>query len=452
VRFNPSWDQVRLDRGVFLYTFAAALAAGLFAGLLPAFIGSASDPNDALKETGRGLGGSVSRARLRNAFVVIEIALSLVLLVGAGLMVKGVQTLLRLNIKSDPQSVLTFRVSLPLSRYATPRQRAAFFDNLINQLDHSSGVSSSAAAGQVPFSGTDSDSFSLEGQPALFGEYRLADYNRVTPSYFRLFRVPLVEGRAFDDGDSADSAPVTIISESLAKRFWPGRSALGHRLKSGNEDSPAPWAMIVGVVAEVTYDGWRHDVVPCIYFPFRQQPLSNVRLAVRSNPEPKTLVPVIRAAVANVDPNQPIYDVFTLDRLIYIRIWGLSFVAVMMSVMGFMALVLSAVGVSGVMAFSVAQRRRETGIRMALGARPQDVLRMFVFNGLKLLLLGVVIGLPLAFALARLLSSLIFGVHPDDFVSFFSGALLLAIVVILSCYIPARAATRVDPVIALRYQ
>ena len=452
VRYNPSWDQVRLDRGVFLYTFAAALAAGLFAGLLPAFIGSSSDPNDALKETGRGSGAGLSRTRLRSAFVVIEIALSLVLLVGAGLMVKGVQTLLRLNIKSDPQSVLTFRVALPLSRYATPQQRAAFYDNLIDQLDRSSGVSSSAAAGEVPFSGMDADSFSLEGQPAQLGEYRLAAYNRATPSYFRLLRVPLVEGREFDDRDSADSAPVAIISESLAKRFWPGRSALGHRVKSGDEDSPAPWAMIVGVVGEVTYDGWRHDVVPCIYFPFRQQPLSNVYLAVRSNAEPKTLVPVIRAAVAKVDPDQPVYDVLTLDRLIYTQIWGLSFVAVLMSGMGFMALVLSAVGVSGVMAFSVAQRRHETGIRMALGARPQVVLRMFVFNGLKLLLLGMIIGLPLAFALARLLSSLIFGVHPNDFVSFFGGALLLAFAVILACYIPARSATRVDPMIALRYQ
>jgi hypothetical protein len=221
-------------------------------------------------------------------------------------MVKGVQTLLRLNIKSDPQSVLTFRVSLPLSRYAAPQQRAAFYDNLTDQLDHSSGVSSSAAAGEVPFSGMDADSFSLEGQPAQLGEYRLAAYNRVTSSYFRLLRVPLVEGREFDDRDSADSAPVAIISESLAKGFWPGRSALGYRVKSGDEDSPAPWATIVGVVGEVTYDGWRHDVVPCIYFPFRQQPLSNVYLAVRSNAEPRTLVPVIRAAVAKVDPDQPV--------------------------------------------------------------------------------------------------------------------------------------------------
>ncbi|MFI5098706.1 MAG: ADOP family duplicated permease [Candidatus Acidiferrales bacterium] len=452
VRFNPSWDQVRLDRGVFLYTFAAALAAGLVAGLLPAFFGSSSDPNEALKETGRGSGASVSRTRLRSAFVVIEIAISLVLLVGAGLMVKGVQTLLRLNIKSDPQSVQTFRVALPLSRYAAPQKRAAFYDDLIDQLNRSSGVSSSAASGQVPFSGTDENSFSLEGQPAQLGEYRSAAYNRITPSYFRLLHVPLVEGREFDDRDSADSAPVAIISESFAKRFWPDRSALGHRLKSGDEDSPAPWAIIVGVVGEVTYDGWRHDVVPCIYFPFRQQPLSNVYLAVRSTAEPKTLVPVIRAAVAKVDPDQPVYDVLPLDRLIYTRIWGLSFIAVLMGGTGFMALVLSAVGVSGVMAFSVAQRRHETGIRMALGARPQAVLRMFVFNGLKLLLLGMIIGLPLAFVLARLLSSLFFGVHPNDFVSFFGGALLLAFAVILACYIPARAATRVDPVIALRYE
>lgn len=451
-RYIPGWDQVRLDRGAFLYTFAVAFAAGLVAGLLPAFSGSAADPNEALKETGRGPGAGAARTRLRSAFVVAEIALSLVLLVAAGLMVKGLQTLLSLNFKFQPQAVLTFRVALPASRYAAPQQRLAFYDHLTEQLNRSAGVQSSAASLQVPFSGFDSSSFSLEGQPIQPGEYQAADYNHVSPAFFQVLHVSMLEGREFNGSDSADSSSVAIVSETLAKRFWPGRSALGHRLKSGDENSTDSWATIVGVVAEVNYNPWRHDVLPSIYFPFSQRPVSNAYVAIRSTADPKTLVPAIRAAVAKVDPNQPVFDVLPLDRLVSNRILGLSYVAVLMGVIGFMALVLSAVGVSGVMAFSVTQRRHETGIRMALGAVPRDVLRMFVFKGLKLLALGLIIGFPAAFALARLLSSLLYGVHSNDFVSFFGGALLLGLVMVLACYIPARAATRVDPIIALRYE
>lgn len=451
-RYIPGWDQVRLDFGVFLYTFSVAFAAGIIAGVLPAFYSSDGNLSETLKETGRGPGVSASRTRLRSAFVVVEVALSLVLLVGAALMVKGVQTLFGLNLKFDPQAVLTFRVALPASRYATPQQRAAFFDNLTEQLSHNTGVQSAATAIQVPFSGGDSGAFSVEGQPVQPGEFHAADFNNISPTYFQLLHIPLLDGREFNERDSADSLPVAIVSEAFAKRFWPGRRALGHRIRSGDENSKDPWATIVGIVAEVNYNPWRHDVFPAIYFPFRQRPVSNAYVAVRGTADPKTLTPVIRAAVGNVDPDQPIFDVFPLDRVISNQILGLSYVAVLMGAIGVMALVLSAVGVSGVMAYSVEQRRHETGIRMALGASPKDVLRMFVVNGLKLLALGCLIGVPVAFALARLLSSLLYGVRSDDFVSFFGGALLLGVVVIMACYIPARAATRVDPMVALRYE
>ncbi len=384
--------------------------------------------------------------------MVAEVALSLVLLVGAGLMVKGVHTLLSLNFKFAPQSVLTFRVALPASRFATPPQRLAFFDALTEQLARNAGVQSSAAALEVPFSGGSSGSFSIEGRPMQPGEYQVAQFNQVTTAFFQLLHVPLVEGREFDLRDAADSTPVAIISQSLARRFWPGRSPLGHRIKSGEENSTDSWATIVGVVAEVRYDPWRHDVLSSIYFPFRQRPAPNAYVMIRTAAGPKSLIPVVRTAVANLDPDQPIFDVLPLDRLISNQIIGLSYVAVLMGVIGFMALVLSAVGVFGVMALSVAQRKHETGIRMALGARPQDVLRMFVLNGLKLLALGLIIGFPVAFVLARLISSLLYGVRSNDFVSFFGGVLLLAGVMVLACYIPARRATKIDPMIALRYE
>ncbi len=451
-RYIPGWDQVRMDFGVFLYTFAVAFAAGIIAGLFPAFYGTGADLNETLKKTGRGPGASASRTRLRSAFVVAEVALSLVLLVGAILMVKGVQTLFGLNFKFDPEAVLTFRVALPASRYATPQQRATFFETVTEQLNHSSGVQSAATALRVPFSGGDPVAFSVEGQPTQLGEFHSSNYNHISPAYFQLLRVPLVEGREFDDRDAADAPPVAIVSESLAKRFWPGRSAIGQRIKWGEEDSKDSWSTIVGVVAEVNYDPWRHDVLPTIYFPFRQRPASNAYVTVRSTADPQALLPLLRAAIGNVDPEQPIYEVLPLNRVISNQLLGLSYVAVIMGVIGLMALVLSAVGVSGVMAFSVVQRKHETGIRMALGASQRDVLRMFVANGLKLLSLGLVIGLPMSFALARLLSSLLYGVRSNDFVSFFGGAALLVVVVLFACFIPARAATRVDPLVALRYE
>src|SRR5271170_8310 len=449
-RFIPGWHRVHLDIGVFLYTFAVSFAAGIFAGLLPAFFGSSADPNDALKESGRGQGTSVSRARLRNALVVVEIALSLVLLVGAALVSRGVQSLLALNFKFDPQSLFVFRVSLPASRFGTPAQRNTFFDNLSDRLNRAPGVQSSSVAVQVPFTGGDTTSFSIENRPLQSGDFQSATINQVSPSFFQVFRVPVVEGRNFRDSDSADATPVAIISESLAKRFWPTGSATGHRIKSGDDSSADPWATIVGVVPEVTYNPWRHNAPPDIYFPAQQQSLSNAYIAIRSNLDASALIPIIRTAVSNIDPDQPIFDAIPFSRFISNSIVGLTYVAALMGVVGLMALLLAAVGVAGVMAFSVAQRRHETGIRMALGARPKDISSMFIRNGVKLLALGLLIGLPVALVLARLISSLLYGVQSYDPASFLGGPLLLVLAVLLACYIPARSASNLDPASILR--
>ena len=452
-RYIPSWNQVGLDREVFLYTLAVACAAGIIAGLVPAFQGSDSDSSEMLRAGQRAGGSSRSRTRLRNAFIVAEIALSLVLLVGAALMSKGVRSLLASNFKSDPQSVLTMRVSLPGSKYATPSQRSAFYDRFLGRIRELHEVDSATVASVIPYDNQDdTPAFSIEGQPRQLGELRTAERNAVGPDYFRLLRVRLLEGREFTDQDSADSPRVAIVSESLARRYWPGSSALRRRLKIGDDGSKNPWVTVIGVVADVDYSPWERDLVRAIYFPYRQDPHGSSYIAIRVSAEIHSIIPAVKAALSSVDPDQPVYDILPYQRVISDQILGLAYVAVVMGVLGLMALVMSAIGVSGVMAYSVTQRIQEIGLRMALGARPRDVLGLFLAGGLKLLAIGTAIGLPASYGLARLLSSLLYGVRAADFFSYASGAILLAVVVVLGCYIPARRATRVDPMRALRYQ
>ena len=451
-RYIPGWDQVHLNAKVFLFALAVAVASGVVAGLLPALYSTSSNLIDNLKESGRGGGATLSRMRLRSAFIVVQVALSLVLLVGAALMARCVETLFALNFKFDPESVLTFRVALPASRYSTPQQQAAFTDSIINRFSGTSTVQSVSVATHIPFTFDDSSPFSIEGQPLQAGEFRAADTNNISSAYFRLLHLPILEGREFSERDSLDSAPVAIVSEKIAKRYWHGRSPLGHRIKLGDDNSKEPWATIVGVAPEITYNPWVHDPPPAVYFPLLQRPAGNTYVAIRTNTNPKAFLTLIRSVVAEIDPDQPVFEIFTLDHVISNEILGLSYMAVLMGVLGLIALVLSAVGISGVMAYSVTQRVHEIGVRMALGATPRNVLVMFITHGFKLMVAGILIGLPLAIALAHLLSSLLFGVRSGDFTSFCGGAVLLTVVVSLACYLPARRATRVDPLVALRYE
>jgi putative ABC transport system permease protein len=451
-RYIPGWNQVGLDREVFLYTLGVACAAGIIAGLVPAFQGSDSDSSEVLR-AGQRAGSSRSRTRLRNAFIVAEISLSLVLLVGAVLMSKGVRALFASNFKSDPHKVLTMRVSLPESKYATSRQRAVFYDRLLERIRELHEVDSATVAGVIPYGNNDdTPAISIEGQPKQLGELRTAERNSTGPDYFRLLHVRLLQGREFNDRDTADSPRVAIVSESLAHRYWPGSSALGRHLKIGEDDSDNPWATVVGVVADLDYSPWERDLVRAVYFPYRQDPQAGSYVAIRTPADFRSVISAVKAGLSSIDPDQPVYDVLPYERVISDQILGLAYVAVVMGVLGLMALVMSAIGVSGVMAYSVTQRIQEIGLRMALGARPRDVLGLFLGNGLKLLTIGTAIGLPAAFALARLLSSLLYGVRAADFFSYASGALVLAVVVVLGCYIPARRATRVDPMRALRYE
>jgi len=452
-RYIPAWSSIKLDRDTFIYTMAMTVIVGILAGLAPALQGSRPDLVESLKETGRGTTGGRARQRMRSAFVVAEIALSLVLLVGAVLMVKGVNAIFRMNFNFEPQSVLTMRMTLPESKYKDSAQQAAFYDRMLQSVGSLAGVKEAALASVVPFGiGGASDDFSIEGQPARPGEYRTANRETISPAYFRLLHVALRQGREFTNADAADRPGVAIISESLARRFWPGGSALGRHIKMGRDDEPGPWLTIAGVVSDVTYQIFDRNPPYAIYLSYRQQSYADTYLVVRTTSDPRGMIPAIRGSVASVDPDQPVYDAMTLERVISNAIVGLSYVAANMGILGLIALVLASVGVYGVMAYAVTERMHEIGVRLALGARPKDVMRMLISRGLVLTAIGIAIGLPLTFALARLLASLLFGVSATDLISFGGGAAALAGVALLACYFPARRAMRVDPMVALRYE
>jgi putative ABC transport system permease protein len=296
------------------------------------------------------------------------------------------------------------------------------------------------------------DQISIEGQPQQPGEFRFAHLLSISPDYFRMLNVPLRNGREFADQDGANAMPVAIVSENLAQRYWPGQNPLGKRLKRGLEDSKFSWATVVGVVGDVKYDPFKKEDFAAAYFPYRQAPHQYSYIALRTEGDPTSFVAAVRNQIAAVDPNQPIFDIFTLQRVIHDQILGLSYVAVMLGVMGVIAVILASVGVYGVMAYSVAERIHEIGVRMALGAQPRDVLRMVLRRGVVLTAIGLGIGLSISLVFARFLAGLLFGVSASDSFTFVGITVLLTVVALLSCYFPARRATQVDPLVALRYE
>lgn len=450
-RFIPAWKHIRLDSEAFLFTLGITLLAGLVSGLAPAFQSSKPDINEELKEGGRSSTAGRARQRLRSAFVVVEVALSLVLLVGAGLMAKGVRALLDVNRGLSPEKVLSMRINLPESKYKTPQQQASFYDQVLRQFETIPGAQA-AIVTEVPFGGDDDDAFSIQGRPAKAGEFQIANHETVSPGYFRMMKIPLLQGRLLRDQDGAEAPGVVVISESMAQRYFPGEDPLGRIIKRGQEDSALPWLTIVGVVGDIKYDPYERKEPPPLYVSYHQVPHGYSYIAIRTEGEPTAFASAVRSRIASVDPEQPVFDVQTLERLISNQVLGLSYVAVMLSVLGIIALILASIGVYGVMAYSVTERTHEIGVRIALGAQQRDVLRLVLGRGVVLTSLGLAIGLPLSLALARLVASLFFGVGASDLVTFGGVTLLMTGIALLACYVPARQAMRVDPILALRHE
>jgi len=453
---TPRLDEIKLDYRVVLFTLGISLLTGIVFGLAPSFQAARTNLNDVLKEAGRGGDGS-RRLKLRNMLVVSEFALSLVLLICAGLMVKSLLRLQEVKPGFDSANLLTMRIALPSTRYETFTKSHAFFQQLLDQLEVRPEIESVGGTNLLPFGGSGGDrSFSIEDQPTPSGQPRPDEQVRfVTPGYFRAMAIPLLSGRDFTRRDLPDTPQVAIVNSALARKYWPSGNALGKRI-AFQKNNPK-WYEIVGVVGNVKHRGLDLQDHPELYIPafqplFADGNVPALYFAARTKGDPLMLAPALRSEVASLDLDQPIYSLMTMDQRISDSIAPRRFNMFILGLFAGLALMLAAIGIYGIMAFSVVQRTHEIGVRMALGASTRDVLALVMRNGFKLALIGIIVGLVVAFAATRVLSSLLYEVSARDPLIFALDAILLAIAALLACYIPARRATKVDPLVALRYE
>jgi putative ABC transport system permease protein len=448
----PRLQEIRLDGRVFGFTLLVSLLTGVIFGLAPALQAAKTELTETLKDGGRS-GEGARGARLRSALMIAEVAVALVLMAGAGLLLNSFWRLLQVNTGFDPRQALTFRLSLPDSKYSDP-QAIAFFERLQARLQNLPGARSASVTFALPFSrshiGTDLD---IEGRPVAAGDRPQIDCQIVLPDYFRTMGIRLIKGRDFTARDDLNARPVAIINETLARRFFPNEDPLGKRIRPGIAAGPgdAPMREIVGVVSDVRYRSLTEDVPPEVYTPYPQLAVTTgMWIALRTDADPLSLTGAARAEVQALDKELPVFEVKTLDQYFSGAVAHPRFNALLLLLFACVALLLTAVGLYGVISYSVTQRTREIGIRMALGAQTHDTLRLVVKQGMTLTLIGVAIGLGGALALTRLLKTLLYGVSAVDPLTFAVIALLLALVSLVACWIPARRATKVDPLIALR--
>jgi len=453
-KINPMFQGIRVDMRVLGFTFGISIITGLIFGLAPAL--QISKPNlvESLKEGGRGSGPSSSRNRLRSVLVVSEIAMTLVLLVCAGLLIRTVARLSNVDTGFNAQNVLSMTLGLPAVKYPKPETYIAFNKQVTERIAALPGVKAVGTTSVMPLSDNfDGRGLVVEDQPKPRGEEITVDLYVTTPGYLRAMEIFTLKGRAIGEEDTADSFKIALINKTMAGQLWPNQDPLGKRIKfPGSEKNPQPWRTVVGVVTDVAQYALDKKPPMQIYLPHAQFPTSFSSIVVKTEGEPKAMTNQVRREILAVDKDQAVFNVTTLDQLRGESILIRRFFMLLLLAFAGLALALAAVGIYGVMSYVASQRTHEIGIRMALGAQASDVLKLLIGSGMVLALIGVVAGLAGAFALTRLMAGLLFGVSATDAVTFITVSTALIAVALLACYIPARRATKVDPLVALRYE
>jgi putative ABC transport system permease protein len=449
----PRLSEVNLDGRVLAFTFLVAIFTGLVFGLAPALEASKPNLNESLKEGARGSTGGLRRQRIRSLLVVSEMALTVLLLIAAGLMLKSFYSLQQVNPGFDPRNTLTMVVNLPSSKYADDHQIESFYEQTLNAIRGLPGVQSVGAVTSLPLTTTVIERlrFTVEGHPpASPSEVPRANVRRISSDYFTAMRIALVSGRFFTERDREGSPPVAIINETMAGRYWPGEEPVGRRIAIPSLGATP--REVVGVVADVKHSSLAAESGVEVYVPYLQKPLTIMTLVVHGASDPLRMTGAVRAAILSVDRNQPVYDVKTMEQVLSDSISQPRLYTLLLGVFASLAVILAAVGIYGVMNYTVTQRIHEIGIRLALGAQRGDILRMIVGQGMFLALIGMMIGLVAAFLLTRAMETLLFGVSTKDVTTFIAIPLVLALVALLSSYIPAKRAAHIDTMIALRYE
>lgn len=447
----PRLNEVGVDARVFGFTLVVSLVTGIIFGLIPAFHAVKLDLNEGLKEGSRGSAGSIAGKRTRNALVAVEVAIAMVLLIGAGLMIKSFLRLQQTNLGFDPENVLAVTFSLSSARYPENREQAAFFQEALERVRSLPGVISAAATTGLPLtldiSGSD---FRIEGRPEpKAGEEMLINTRSVSPHYFQTLGISLTKGRDFSDRDNSVAPAAAIINDDLARVYFPGEDPIGKRITF---DEGVSWISIVGVIGDVKQLGLDSTTQPEVYFPYLQIASPEMSLVVRTASNPLNLVAAVKSQIQAIDKDLPTDDAKTMQQLLTESMSGRRFNMLLLTVFGVVALVLAIVGIYGVMSFTVRQRTHEIGIRVAVGAQPRDVFRMVIGQGMILTMIGIAFGMLAAFGLTRLMTTMLFDVEPTDPATFVIIVVLLMGSALVACYIPSRRATKVDPLVALRYE
>jgi predicted permease len=449
----PRASEIGLDWRVLAFTLGVSLLTGVVFGLVPALQAAKADLSETLKEGGRtGSGGA--RAWVRNSLVVFEMALALVVLVSAGLLMRSFWRLQQVNPGFAPQNTLAMSLALPGTRYREPSQRANFYNELLQRIRALPGIQSAGATSILPLSGNNSSgSFQIEGRVVPPGQSSPhGDRWAATTDYFSTMRIPVIRGRFFDDRDTMASQPVAIIDETMRRKYWPNEDPVGKRITfQGGQNNPI-WREIVGVVGHVKHKGLEGESRVQYYIPHSQSQNAFMTLVIRTSVDPTSVAGAVRGAISGLDKDLPVFRVKTMEQFVADSMAQRRFAMTLVGIFAAVAMALACVGLYGVLSYSITQRSHEIGIRMALGAQVRDVLRLVVGQGMLLALAGVVLGSVAAFLLTRLMANLLFDVKASDPLTFTTIALLLALVALVACFVPARRATKVDPIEALRYE